>query len=107
MPILAIPAPITELTMASEPEIGIFFMMVKVIQIDDVNVITRAVLGLRSPWGIIPSLIVFMTLPPRNSAPTNTKNPPSKRAFFILREPLPTAVPTELPISFAAMLKAI
>jgi hypothetical protein len=75
-----------------------------VIQIAAVRITAKPVITLKG--GIIPSPMVLIMLPPKNRAPRKAKKAPSRRAFRILRAPLPTAVPIELPISLAAILKA-
>ncbi len=105
-PTLTRPTPITALTIASEPEMGIRCNNVMVIQKAAVKVTAKTVTTLKLSGGIIPSPIVFITLPPKNRAPRKAKEAPRKRALFIPKAPLPTVVPMELPISLAAILKA-
>ena len=106
-PILTIPRPNTALTIASEPDMGIFLNKVMVIHKPAARVTTNAPTLVNEPGGIIPSLMVFITFPPRNKAPINTNMAPIIKALLILSDPLPTEVPMEFPISLAAILNAI
>jgi len=71
-----------------------------------VKIAAKPAITLKTSEGIIPSPMVLTTLPPNNKAPKKAKKAPRKRALLILKAPLPMAVPIELPISLAAILKA-
>ncbi len=86
---------------------GIFLMRVMVIHSAAARVIIKAPVAGRMLALIIPLPTVFITLFPRYMAPKNSNTAPMIRALRTVREPLPTVVPTELPMSLAAMLKAM